>query len=57
MAALAAGKPAAADAYYFRGATFFEAAVARYAWLTSHIVVCCGHREPAQVNVSFYKVA
>jgi Protein of unknown function (DUF3237) len=57
MAALAAGRPVAPGSYYFRGATFFETAAARYAWLTKHIIVCAGEREPAGVKLKFYKVA
>ena len=56
MAALAAGRPVASDGYYFRGATFFETGAARYAWLTKHIIVCTGQREPAGVKLKFYKV-
>jgi hypothetical protein len=56
MAALAAGRLADPGSYYFRGATFFETSAARYAWLTRHIVLCSGHREPAGVIVAFYKV-
>jgi hypothetical protein len=56
MEALAAGQPVDPGSYYFRGATFFETTVARYAWLTRHIVVCSGEREPARVKLSFYKV-
>jgi Protein of unknown function (DUF3237) len=56
IAELAAGRPVAPDSYYFRGATFFETGAARYAWLTQHIVICTGHREPHLVNVEFYKI-
>lgn len=56
IAALAAGEAVAPDAYYFRGATFFETGAARYAWMTHHIMVCTGHRELAQVVLKFYKV-
>jgi hypothetical protein len=42
--------------YYFRGATFFETGAARYAWLTKHIIVCTGEREPAGVKLRFYQV-
>lgn len=56
MEALAAGQPVAPDAYYFRGATFFETSAMGYGWLTQHIVVCTGHREPAHVMLQFYKV-
>jgi hypothetical protein len=56
MAALAAGRPTEPDSYYFRGATFFETGAARYAWLAKHIIVCTGMREPAGVNLRFYKV-
>jgi hypothetical protein len=56
MAALAGGRRVAPDSYYFRGATFFETSAARYAWLTRHIVVCTGQREPAGVKLKFYKV-
>jgi hypothetical protein len=56
MAGLAAGRSVAPDSYYFRGATFFETGAARYAWLTRHIVICTGHREPHLVNVEFYKI-
>jgi hypothetical protein len=57
MEALAAGRPVDPGSYYFRGATFFETVADRYAWLGRHIVVCSGEREPARVNLSFYKVA
>jgi uncharacterized protein DUF3237 len=56
MAALAAGQPVEANAYYFRGATFFETSTARYAWMTKHVIVCTGHREPTAVMLQFYKV-
>jgi hypothetical protein len=55
MAELAAGRPVAPGSFYFRGATFFETSAERYAWLTSHIVVCTGHREPSLVLVEFYR--
>ncbi len=55
MAELAAGRPVAPGSYYFRGATFFETGAAHYAWLTRHIVICTGHREPVLVNVEFYR--
>ena len=42
--------------YYFRGATFFETSAAQYVWLTRHIVVCAGDREPARVKLKFYQV-
>lgn len=57
MVALAAGRPVEPDSYYFRGATFFETAAARHAWLSRCIVVCTGTREPAAVRLQFYKVA
>lgn len=56
MAAMAAGRPVAADSYYFRGATFFETGASAYRWLTSHIVVCTGQREPAGVRIRLYQV-
>ena len=56
VAALAAGRPVAPGSYYFRGATFFETAAPRYAWLTRSIVLCTGEREPAAVKLKFYKV-
>jgi len=56
MAALAAGRPVAPGSYYFRGATFFEVAAERYAWLGKCIVVCAGEREPDAVSLQFYKV-
>jgi hypothetical protein len=56
MAELAAGRPVARGSIYFRGATFFETSVERYAWLTRHIVVCTGHREPSLVKVDFYRI-
>jgi hypothetical protein len=55
MAALAAGREVDPTRYYFRGATFFETGAQRYAWLTRHIVVCTGHREPSVVKVEFYR--
>jgi hypothetical protein len=56
MAALAAGRPVAPDSYYFRGATFFETSAAAYRWLTSHIVICTGQRDPAGVRLRFYQL-
>jgi hypothetical protein len=56
ISALAAGQPVDAARYYFRGATFFETGDARYAWLTRHIVVCTGEREPAAVKLRFFKM-
>ena len=56
MAALAAGRPVEPRSYYFRGATFFETSAARYAWLTEHIIVCTGERQPAGVKLEFYKL-
>jgi hypothetical protein len=56
IAALAAGRPVESDSYYFRGATFFEASAARYAWIAKHIVVCTGAREQATVALRFYRV-
>ena len=57
IAALAAGRPVDPASYYFRGATFFETGDARYAWLTKHIIVCTGEREPTAVKLQFFKVA
>jgi len=57
MAALAAGQAVEPGSYYFCGATFFETADERYAWMTKHIVICTGQREPATVTLQFYKVA
>jgi Protein of unknown function (DUF3237) len=54
IAALAAGRPVDPASYYFRGATFFETGDARYAWLTKHIIVCTGEREPAAVRLRFF---
>jgi len=56
IAALAAGQPVDANSYYFRGATFFETSAARYQWLTKHIVICTGEREPARVKLEFYRL-
>jgi hypothetical protein len=56
LAALAAGETVAPDAYYFRGATFFETGAMRYVWMTRHIMVCTGHREAARVLLKFYQV-
>ena len=56
IAALAAGQPVDPARYYFRGATFFETIAARYAWLTKHIIVCTGEREPATVKLKFFQV-
>jgi Protein of unknown function (DUF3237) len=55
MAALAAGRAVSPADYYFRGAVFFETSAEQYAWLTKHIVICAGHREPALVKVEFYR--
>ena len=56
MAALAAGKPVDPSSYYFRGATFFETSAAQYAWISRHIVVCTGERNPSAVTVRFFQV-
>ena len=56
MAAIATGRSVEPGSYYFRGAAFFETSVAQYAWMTRHIIVCTGMREPAGVKLSFYKV-
>jgi hypothetical protein len=56
MAALAEGRPVEPHSYYFRGAAFFETDSAHHAWLSRHIIVCTGHRDPAAVIVRFYKV-
>ena len=56
MAALAAGRPVAAERYYFRGAAFFETTAPAYRWLASHIVVCTGERDPGGVRLRFYMV-
>jgi Protein of unknown function (DUF3237) len=56
MAALPAGRSVDPSSYYFRGATFFETGAARCAWLTKHIIVCTGEREPAGVKLRFYQV-
>lgn len=56
MAALAAGRPVDPDRYYFRGATFFETSAPRYGWITKHIVVCTGEREPGCVKLKFYRM-
>lgn len=56
MAALAAGGAVDPNSYYFRGATSFETAAARYAWLTRHVVVCTGQRKAALVALDFYKL-
>ena len=56
IAALSAGTPVDPASYYFRGATSFETAAIRYAWLMKHIVVCTAQREAAAVNLRFYKV-
>ncbi len=56
MATLAAGHPVEPGSYYFRGATFFETSAARYGWITKHIIVCDGEREPAGVKFWFYKM-
>ncbi|MGA2894626.1 MAG: DUF3237 domain-containing protein [Xanthobacteraceae bacterium] len=55
LAALAAGGAVEPDSYYFRGAVFFETSEPRYAWLTKHIIICTGHREPARVLLQFYR--
>jgi hypothetical protein len=55
MAQLAAGRDVEPGTYYFRGATFFETSAEPYAWLSRHIVVCTGHREPSLVKVEFYR--
>jgi len=56
LAAMGAGRMVDPGSYYFRGATFFETSAARYAWITRHIIVCTGGREPAAVQLKFYQV-
>jgi Protein of unknown function (DUF3237) len=56
IAALAAGRPVDPTRYYFRGATFFETGSADYAWLTKHIIVCTGERDPAAVKLQFFQM-
>jgi hypothetical protein len=56
VAALAAGRPVDPASYYFRGATFFETSATRYSWITKHIVVCTGEREPAAVKLKFFQM-
>jgi len=56
MAALSAGEPVNPDSYYFRGATFFETGAGRYAWLSRHIIICNGQREPDKVKLEFFMV-
>jgi hypothetical protein len=56
IAALAAGRSVDPARYYFRGATFFETGAAKYAWLTKHVIVCTGEREPAAVKLKFYQM-
>ena len=56
MAALAAGREVAPASYYFRGATFFETSAERYDWLTKHVIICTGHREPSLVKIEFYRI-
>jgi uncharacterized protein DUF3237 len=56
MAALAAGWPVEPNAYYFRGATFFETSAPHHAWLGKNIVICTGAREQARVHLMFYQV-
>jgi Protein of unknown function (DUF3237) len=56
MEALAAGREVDPAAYYFRGAAFFDTSAEQYAWMTKHVIVCTGHREPAVVILRFYKV-
>jgi hypothetical protein len=56
IAALAAGRPVEPDSYYFRGATFLETSAPDYAWLSKHIIVCTGHREPAAVRLQFFRM-
>jgi len=56
MAALAAGRLVMPESYYFRGAVFFETGSPHYMWITKHIIVCIGQREPARVVLQFYKL-
>jgi hypothetical protein len=57
MTALMTGQAVEPGSYYFCGTTFFETTDERYAWMTKHIVICTGQREPATVTLQFYKVA
>jgi len=56
IAALAAGQPADPTSYYFRGAAFFTTGAPRYAWITKHIIVVSGERQPDAVKLKFYQV-
>jgi Protein of unknown function (DUF3237) len=56
IAALAAGRPADPASYYFRGATFFTTGASRFAWITKHIIVASGERQPDAVKLKFYQV-
>jgi len=56
IAALAAGERVDPSRYYFRGATFFATSAVNYDWLTRHIVLCSGEREPAGVKLQFFQV-
>ena len=56
MEALAVGRQVDPCSYYFRGATFFETSAERYAWITKHVVVCTGEREPAGVKLRFFQM-
>jgi hypothetical protein len=56
IAALAAGRPVDSASYYFRGATFFETSAGQYAWITKHIIMCTGAREPSGVQLKFFQM-
>jgi len=56
IAALAAGQPVDPASYYFRGAAFFATGAPRYAWMTRHVTVASGERQPDAVKLKFYRV-
>ncbi|HUZ33630.1 MAG TPA: DUF3237 domain-containing protein [Xanthobacteraceae bacterium] len=56
IAALAAGQPVDPASYYFRGAAFFTTGAPRYAWMTRHVTVASGERQPDAVKLKFYRV-
>lgn len=44
------------SSYYFRTTPIFEVAAEKYAWLTKHIFIGVGRREPTQVIIKFFQV-
>ena len=57
MQRLAAGQPVDPGKYYFRAAPAFSAPEGRYSWLNKSLFLCTGSRQPASIELFFFRVA